>query len=122
MVRLFGLALLAVSCFAATHGKPNVLVADQVCVANEAGFVLHFWLYNDSGNRTLNSPDFPIDQTKCIPISSIPYVQTGDIVYTEVKADGDGQATCDHVLQYQPGQGPRTFSVKGVTVDWSCNL
>eukprot|EP01009_Symbiontida_sp_KSa7_P000400 NODE_1091_length_678_cov_509.839428_g851_i0.p1 GENE.NODE_1091_length_678_cov_509.839428_g851_i0~~NODE_1091_length_678_cov_509.839428_g851_i0.p1 ORF type:complete len:108 (-),score=20.26 NODE_1091_length_678_cov_509.839428_g851_i0:353-652(-) len=96
--------------------------ADSVCVSNDAGFDLEFFLSNDRGDKSMWSGIYPIDQRRCIPIKDVVGVKTNDTIYTTVKSIGDGTHDCDPVLSYYDGQGPRDYTVKGVTIDWSCNL
>jgi hypothetical protein len=96
----------------------------KVCVTNDAGFVLDWYLQDLLSNAKSESTDnYPIDQTKCLELSTIPNVAIGDVVMCSVHADAGVTHFCSSAVKYINGtEQTATFTCTGTTLDYSCHL
>ena len=64
--------------------RAGAVKASQVCVDNDAGFVLNFY-FDDlvTGDVSAHTDNYPIDQYKCLSIAdALPETKEGDIIMT----------------------------------------
>ena len=98
--------------------------ASKVCVANEAGFVLK-WFLDDivTGEKSAETDHYPIDQTKCASVADmIKDVKENDVIQPYVDAVwGETQST-DSAIIYKADAGTVTFNCTGTTLNYSCKL
>ena len=75
-----------------------MITCGQVCVVNNAGFVLNWYLTDlINSQQSMTSPTYPIDQSYCMPINTVPDVQTNDVVMVYVHAVAGETFTGDQV-------------------------
>ena len=106
------------------HISAGAVKASQVCVDNDAGFVLNFW-FDDlvTGDKSSPTNNYPIDQYKCLSIAdALPETQEGDIVMTYVKAVLGTTRSVDTAIQYDSTAPTVTFTCTGTTLDYSCKM
>merc|ERR1712151_672144 len=75
--------------------------AGEICVANEAGFVLK-WFLDDivTGEKSAETDHYPIDQTKCASVvSMLADVKENDVIQPYVDAVwGETQSTSSAII------------------------
>ena len=101
---------------AAVHGS-------KVCVANSAGFDLHWWNTDlNLGESGPTSKNYPIDQTVCQAIA-VPGISDGDFVETYIHADGGTTQAVDSAIIYQSSPAITvTYTCTGATLTYNCRL
>ena len=101
---------------AAVHGN-------KVCVANMAGFDLHWWSTDlNLGENTATSKDYPIDQTVCQTIS-VSGIAEGDFIETYIHADGGVTQAVDSAIIYQSSPAITvSYTCTGATLTYNCRL
>ena len=68
----------------ASYAPPEV---GRICVTNSAGFVLHFDMKDlDTDEISPDSGTYPIDETKCQPLSDIAQIAEDDLILFRVHA------------------------------------
>jgi len=111
----------AEACSAAVN--PPALAVSRVCVVNNAGFVMNFGVHDcNSDADAPRTKNFPIDQHKCLDVSSVPNVTDGQIVRLTTDAVAGKRVMPDPPLRYMPGSNVATFQCKGTTLDYKCTL
>lgn len=98
--------------------------ASEICVANQAGFVLHWELHDILGEMaSADSGSYPIDQTRCLPLSAIPDIKEGAVVMCKVHAELGETQFCASAVRYSANStSTATFTCTGTTLDYSCTL
>ena len=116
-------AILAVL-FVCTAGAPaSNQVYNKICVNNNAGFVLDFYLEDERGVQSIRSDPFPIAQQRCFMIAQIPNVVAGSEVKVHINARLGSSTACDQAVAYDPAsQYTANFAVSGTTLNIHCSL
>ena len=117
-MRTIAAALLAASAYAG-----SATYANKVCIANQAGFVLDWWVADlITGTNGADSPSYPIDQTKCMDIS-VSGLNEGDFLEVYVHAHVGATKTASSAVIYQSSPAiTASYTCKGTTFSFSCNL
>eukprot|EP01116_Phalansterium_solitarium_P009992 TRINITY_DN24354_c0_g1_i1.p2 TRINITY_DN24354_c0_g1~~TRINITY_DN24354_c0_g1_i1.p2 ORF type:complete len:142 (-),score=61.16 TRINITY_DN24354_c0_g1_i1:176-601(-) len=103
-------------------GGFNITIVSEICVTNDAGFDLH-WSMKDmyTNLRSQDSGSYPIDQSRCLNINTIPGVGPGHVVLCTVSADGGETQDCDWAVLYDPNStNTATFVCSGTTLIFGC--
>lgn len=96
----------------------------KICIDNDAGFVLH-WDMRDllSDKQSQDSGSYPIDQSKCMSLETIPDIKDQTIVMCRVHAvAGESKDCADAVIFQANSTETATFRCSGTTLDYSCQL
>ena len=98
--------------------------ATEICIANQGGYVLHWWVTDLlTGTNSNDSGNYPIDQTRCMDFSSIQGLSEHDLLYAQVHAVAGVTNNVDTAVFYQ--STPRvvvTFTCGGTTLNFNCSL
>ena len=115
-------ALIALA-FGARSCSARPPVVNRICVANQAGFVLH-WEMKDllNNNKSPDSGTYPIDQTRCQGVDTIASIAEGDIVQTTVHAVAGISHDTDVIQFSANASATATYTCTGTTLDYSCTL
>ena len=122
-MKTFAAALLAATAFAAPRGAASY--ANKVCVSNQAGFVMDWWMDDlITGSTSSDSPSYPIDQTKCMDIlTTTSGINEGDFLEVYIHAHVGATKTASSAIIYQASPPiTASFTCKGTTLNFSCNL
>ena len=114
---------LAGALLAATASALTLSYANKICISNEAGFVMYWWMNDlDTGNNGPNSPNYPTDQTECMAIS-LSNLKEGDIIAVYIQAlAGALQSTTSSIIYQKSPAITASFICRGTTFNYSCNL
>ena len=114
---------LAAALLAATAAAGSASYANKVCIANQAGFVMDWWMEDlITGTEGADSPSYPIDQTKCMDIS-VNNLHEGDFLEVYIHAHLGATKTASSAIIYQSSPAiTASFTCKGTTFNYSCNL
>ena len=114
---------IAAALFAATAYAGAASVANKICVANQAGFVMDWWMDDlISGTSSADSPSYPIDQTKCMNVA-LNGLAEGDFIEVYIHAHVGATKTASSAIIYQASPAiTASFTCKGTTFNFSCNL
>ena len=107
-----------------TVASSPAIPANEVCISNMAGFVMN-WDMTDlvNGEKSANSGNYDIDQTKCMKLEDIAHITEHDLVMPHVHADGGLTHEVSSALIFVKSRtGSVTFSCTGTTLDYSCKL
>merc|ERR1711907_40062 len=96
--------------------------ASSVCVYNDAAFVLKWHLEDvDSKSASPESNSYPVWQTKCLQVSSIPNVTQGASVVPVVKAIWGKEIILGQPALYDTvNASVINYICKGTTLDFNC--
>ena len=111
------------SLLAASVAAGPAVLGSRVCVANMAGFDLHWWMQDlNDGYLSATSENYPIDKTKCMDIAMYG-LNEGDFIETWVHADGGVTNSVDSAIIYSTAY-PITvsYTCHGATLTYSCSL
>ena len=120
LLKLIPAAAIALTSFATFEAK-----AMKICVYNNAGFDMRFWV-----KRIQNYPYskatgyYGAGQTNCIKMSDIP-VNVGQTysVYYQPSVDDTGSACAKNKTRQSSDSGTtKTYTVSGTTTNSSCEL
>ena len=120
-------AILAATAVAADLPMPQgaASMATKVCVANQAGFVMDWWMDDlITGQTSTDSDSYPIDKTKCMDIlTTNAGVQEGDFLEIYVHAHLGKTNPCTSAIIYSSTYPiTATFTCKGTTLNYHCDL
>eukprot|EP00999_Lentomonas_sp_LEN2_P001994 NODE_3171_length_445_cov_56.179245_g3121_i0.p1 GENE.NODE_3171_length_445_cov_56.179245_g3121_i0~~NODE_3171_length_445_cov_56.179245_g3121_i0.p1 ORF type:complete len:124 (-),score=20.19 NODE_3171_length_445_cov_56.179245_g3121_i0:14-385(-) len=116
-------ALLAVA-FTAVAG--DLVHSTIACVANDAAFDLKFELYDVvTGERSVHSPTYPIDQTHCLKLKTLKGIQKGHLIQVKVHAIAGETHTLEPSIIYGDGNTTCAYAsyvCRGTTLIYRCPL
>ena len=113
------------SLLAASVAAGPAVLGSRVCVANMAGFDLHWWMQDlNDGYLSATSENYPIDKTKCMDIlTTNAGVQEGDFLEIYVHAHLGKTNPCTSAIIYSSTYPiTATFTCKGTTLNYHCDL
>ena len=97
--------------------------AKRVCVNNNAAFNLHWNFVNQfSGNVSPDSGSYPINQSRCMDITDVPNVESGDFLNIKVAAIAGLTKNLDTGVIYDPNAGTAVYQCSGATLTYGCKL
>ena len=111
--------------FVHTNGAPATTNQgyNKICVNNNAGFVLDFYMEDERGVQSIRSDPFPIAQQRCFVIAQIPNVEANTEVKVHINARLGSSSACDQTVVYDPtSQYTANFAVSGTTLNIHCSL
>jgi hypothetical protein len=113
----FALCALLVAAYAAPP------TASSICVYNDAAFVLKWHLKNsDTGAVSGETPAYPVWQTKCLDVSSIPATTEGAALVPVVKAIWGKEITASETILFDTVNASQiSYTCKGTTLDFHCD-
>lgn len=97
--------------------------ANEICIGNSAAFDLKWEMHDlNQGTVSPSTSEYPIDQERCMNISSIPGVKVGDLIFAKVHADLGIWHFVDVPVRFSPGSwlNPAKYNCYGTTGDYSC--
>ena len=100
------------------------VTVSKICVNNNAGFVLHFDMKDmDTDEISQDSGEYPIDQSKCLSLNDLAHVSENDLILCRVHAVAGETKDCTDAVKFSANSTETaTFSCKGTTLDYSCDL
>jgi hypothetical protein len=95
----------------------------KVCITNHAGFVMDFETKNLRTQAWVAKSDsYPINQMKCIDLSSTAEVSEGDEFKIKVHAHAGKKNPTDRDVKYQANGLTAAFDCTGTTLNYHCKL
>jgi len=95
----------------------------KVCITNHAGFVMDFETKNLRTQAWVAKSDsYPINQMKCIDLSSTAEVLEGDEFKIKVHAHAGKKNPTDRDVKYQANGLTAAFDCTGTTLNYHCKL
>jgi len=118
---LFSLGVCVTVLAIAANGQAPQTVSD-VCVFNDAAFVLKWHLKDsDNGKTSSETKDYAVGQVRCIAASSLGNISTGSSLVPVVHADLGKDVTPSETVIYEAGNVSQvTYVCRGTTFDFSC--
>ena len=119
LLKLIPAAAIALTSFATLEAK-----AMKICVYNNAGFVMRFYVINTNRNFSKATGYYDAGQTNCIKMSDIP-VNVGQSysVYYQSSVDDTGSSCAKNKTRQSSDSGTtKTYTVSGTTTNSSCEL
>jgi hypothetical protein len=100
------------------------VTVSKICVDNNAGFVLHWDMKDlDTDKISQDSGTYPIDQTKCLTLNDVADISDNDLVLCRVHAVAGETKDCTDAVKFNANSTETaTFTCKGTTLDYSCDL
>ena len=96
------------------HAANPIQKFQKICVTNDAGFVLHWWMKDlVQGTQSQDSGPYPIDKTVCMDIGVLPQIAEGDVVMCAVHADVGETQDCAAAVQYASNGYSASFTCTG---------
>ena len=77
----------------------------------------------DTDEISQDSGDYPIDQTKCLTMSDVAHISENDLILCRVHAIAGETKDCTDAVKFSANSTETaTFTCKGTTLDYSCDL